>query len=60
MGWIPNSEQMPEFYQNVIAFSEEDGIHTAYYDRLGKWSVMAEGTTLSGVTHWQPLPEPPK
>lgn len=54
--WIPVSERLPEYGQEVIA----------YTGNLLKTIVMTymfwnpEYDTWVHVTHWMPLPEPPK
>ena len=55
--WIPASEQLPEEGQDVLAW-ERGGF--AYVDmrKDGKWTVADHN--FGAVTHWMPLPEPPK
>lgn len=50
-GWIPTAERLPEIGQEVLV-----------YTASGEVYVKARGTgdTLSGVTHWAALPEPPE
>ena len=57
--WIPVSERLPEkdgYY--LVYCAEYDGICIIYYEILktkSKWR-----TKWKEVTHWMPLPEPPK
>ena len=50
--WIPVTERLPDIGIEVLVYSEDDGICVDYYggDFFGYY----------GVTHWMPLPEPPK
>lgn len=65
--WIPVSERLPEvpvgFVQIQVIIFCESGVELAwfqidteeFYDTHG-WL----GTSVSGVTHWMPIPRPPK
>ena len=50
--WIPVTESLPDIGIEVLVYSEDDGICVDYYagDSFGYFDV----------THWMPLPEPPK
>ena len=50
--WIPVTDRLPEIGIVVLVYSEDDGICVDYYggDSFGYYDV----------THWMPLPEPPK
>ena len=50
--WIPVTERLPDGGVEVLVYSKIIGICVDYYD----------GDTLgySDVTHWMPLPQPPK
>ena len=52
--WIPVTERLPDRWQNVLSVSKY-GKHCVDY-------VFTDGSWWSGreVTHWMPLPEPPK
>ena len=58
-GWIPVTERLPEESGEYLAYcGEYDGICVLYYEILktkGKWR-----TNWKEVTHWMPLPTPPK
>ena len=60
--WIPVTERLPENICPVLVVLE--GISTAfngwYHD--GKWWTVGAGTRpfTQKVTHWMPLPQPPK
>ena len=50
--WIPVEERLPDIGIEVLVYSEDDGVCVDYYggDSFGYYDV----------THWMPLPEPPK
>lgn len=53
--WIPVTERLPDVWKHVITFDEDDGVRVNW--RCGdnvSWSMGYH------VTHWMPLPEPPK
>lgn len=65
--WIPCAERMPEDEQEVLVFVKGDFensisfITTAYNDSDGDWVSDYDGEVIdSKITHWMPLPEPPK
>ena len=61
--WIPVSERLPEDWEDVLVFSKYGFCETAVYLGIeGKWRVSWNYELLEGhsVTHWMPLPEPPK
>ena len=55
--WIPVAERLPEEYSNVLIRSLSGWIGTAMYTANG---VFEEAGLRVFVTHWMPLPEPPK
>ena len=62
--WIPVSEKLPEEYVNVLVFLRSLDWNSIYYsiDHLmedGQW-WKASTSWKHEVTHWMPLPEPPK
>ena len=50
--WIPVTERFPDVGKNVLVYSEFDFVSVDYHggDSFG----------YALVTHWMPLPEPPK
>jgi len=65
--WIPVTERLPEEHKDVLAIAQWKDNHevTICYGRKYKtrWYLLSEpGELLKGfdVTHWMPLPEPPK
>jgi hypothetical protein len=61
-GWIPVTERLPEDGQDVLGFLQNDTerrIFPANYDH-GIWFDCLFNIHIQSVTHWMPLPEPPK
>ncbi len=59
--WIPVSERLPEPLVPVLAFPDEGGgVSFAMLFRDGLFSEAHNDGEVIPVTHWQPLPEPPK
>ena len=50
--WIPVSERLPDEEVRVLATDGTDVFDSEYM--RGNWEWLAD------VTHWMPLPEPPK
>ena len=62
--WIPVTERLPEEYVNVLCHLRSLDRKSEYYsiDHLmedGQW-WKAANSWKHEVTHWMPLPEPPK
>ena len=66
--WIPVTERLPEYMENVLV---TDGAFSGmgwrdYYDCHGTkpredyWISPNTNVNDLGITHWMPLPEPPK
>ena len=61
--WIPVTERLPEPGKWVLCACRANIIEVLKYDHtMGDWdSTMPERCYMKGfVTHWMPLPEPPK
>ena len=60
--WIPVTERLPEKDQYVWCYSNKYGGHFFVGYRSYLSGVWMEGGCmhLGNVTHWMPLPEPPK
>jgi hypothetical protein len=63
-GWISVVDKLPEkdglCLVCVPMADEKYMISTAWYDPTGfGWSLMPE-QWIGAITHWQPLPEPPR
>lgn len=66
--WIPITERLPEYMENVLV---TDGVFSGmgwrdWYDHHGTkpredyWISPNSNVNDLGITHWMPLPEPPK
>ena len=53
--WVSVEDRLPETAQDVIVF---DGRNVTFACKLGVW--YGEFSRAINVTHWMPLPEPPK
>lgn len=57
--WIPVSDRLPDDAKEVlIYYRHDDGSHNIDTDQYGElgWSFYRD----ENVTHWMPLPAPPK
>ena len=61
--WIPVTERLPLKGDDVLCFGD-NGISIADFVASDKWCVLpwfyVDGEQETGVTHWMPLPQPPK
>lgn len=64
--WIPVTERLPEPFVSVLACIPSEAplptVHESYVADHDKWVCIltAERYKDGEVTHWMPLPEPPK
>ena len=61
--WIPVSERLPELHTKVLCCGTKGGRFIAELSEWGKGSLYwtkRDGKGCPKVTHWMPLPEPPK
>ena len=63
--WIPVTERLPEEGESVLVFGywhEKFQPLMCYLSphRKGEWFTTVAGQQVYTVTHWMPLPEPPK
>ena len=56
--WIPVTERLPEPWADVLAFYEDKTISMDAMSDGGKW--YSDYVSTNKVTHWMPLPQPPK
>lgn len=59
MRWIPAEERLPKPQESPVIACDYTGVCLAWYSPTMGWQYR---TGLSGVdiTHWMPLPQPPK
>lgn len=64
--WIPVTERLPDMHVEALVCTEEYGetalgfAMVAVFDGTGWLETWERKTYLTAVTHWMPLPEPPK
>ena len=59
--WISVKDEMPEPFLNVLVWIENGkAANMGYVTQAGHWFVHFWYTAPVKVTHWMPLPEPPK
>jgi hypothetical protein len=60
--WVACSERMPKPELHVLVIHEWGHMKVAYQSKavLGCWYTAVPNKLLTGVTHWMPLPAPPK
>jgi hypothetical protein len=57
--WVSVKERLPESTPMVLAMCT-NGYELAYYGAYGQGWTNTLGTEHLNVTHWHPLPKPPK
>lgn len=57
--WISVKDRLPDMYQNVLAIRADGEI---VVDAIGSLEIWYKQMDIVGrpVTHWMPLPQPPK
>lgn len=57
--WISVKDRLPEYMESILAFGNGT-IYVCWYDTC-KW-IYSDccGCSADIITHWMPLPEPPK
>ena len=60
--WISVKERLPENEKCVLVYSQDGGVAEGKYNaRFKEWVQFRWNVTeLKNVTHWMPLPKPPK
>lgn len=67
--WIPVSERLPDKDgEYLVRFADKGILNAEYESKFGSfgywfsvmWDEDADWFSYVGVTHWMPLPEPPK
>lgn len=62
-GWISVLERAPTAYVSVLGYCPEAEplpmVHECYMNEWGMWQ-SAQVYGIGRVTHWMPMPEPPK
>ena len=61
--WISVKDRLPEPWEQVLIYSRHDFCESAFYIGVpGKWCSTWNHEMLDAdsVTHWMPMPNPPK
>lgn len=58
--WIPVEEQLPETDKLVLVVKSDGDMAVAGLNAALGWLHYWSGCRVRNVTHWMPLPEPPK
>lgn len=57
--WISVADQLPEHNQRVIVCRKDGRVEQGFYLGVnGWWKVY--GTNTKSITHWMPMPAPPR
>lgn len=61
MEWIKCSDRLPKAYEVVLVLTKNNRHYEAHHhgEKISEWEDT-ECRPLLNVTHWMPLPEPPK
>lgn len=59
LAWVPCSERMPDNGVEVLV-AVWPSVYIAEREDGEWWAVDRTPSALGGVTHWMPLPQPPK
>ena len=58
--WISVKDRLPDNCVEVLVYDTDCGIVIGWYDKKDGIFVAEFMNELDAVTHWMPLPEPPK
>ena len=60
--WISVKDRLPEDKQNVLTIDSESKMEVCFYEKEWKGVFQQCGglVKIFNITHWMPLPEPPK
>ena len=60
--WISVEERLPEDGENVLAIDSEGKTEVCFYEteHKGVFQMCGGLCKIFNITHWMPLPEPPK
>ena len=60
MKWISVKDALPEDTREVLFLWSNRWFEVGYYDGNDWYEWWYDGNICSDVTHWMPLPDPPK
>lgn len=59
--WIDVNDRLPEDRIHVLVYCDECGVAVGFFNSCGNlWKVDGLCYGKTEITHWMPLPEPPK
>ena len=60
--WVPVTERLPGGRDSVLALTGDCDIYVCDYIPSVKqfWTIPGDELHIDDITHWMPLPEPPK
>ena len=58
--WISVKDRLPEEWNRVLVYIPHIDVMTFAKLRGGSWYATWDSMKLDHVSHWMPLPEPPK
>lgn len=61
--WVSVKDRMPQRYENVliaVKWNDKYVVDFGYIDECGEWTIFSEFDIRHKITHWMPLPKPPK
>ena len=60
--WIPVTERLPENIANrvLVVCERSNGVFYAHYEKPFWINLETDKPFISTVTHWMPIPDPPK
>ena len=60
--WLPVTERLPENIANrvLVVCERSNGVFYAHYEKPFWVNLETDKPFISKVTHWMPIPQPPK
>lgn len=58
--WIPVTERLPKRFVYVLVMTDFGDAAVARLKGNGRWYIGWDNDQYAGITHWMPLPQPPK
>ena len=58
MEWISIEDKKPKIGQNILGLWHHNNPHAVYSQNISSWVYAKKNN--GNLTHWMPLPEPPK
>ena len=58
--WIPVTERLPSIDETILVYDGDVGTGIFYKGAFQTFDENGYPFEISGVTHWMPLPQPPK